>query len=411
MNFFSQIRFVVQGFLARKGRSFLTILGIVIGVAGVIIIISLGAGAQSLVLSEITKIGSNLVGILPGKSNDNGPPAALYGIQITTLVPDDAQALRDKNRFPHIVAVAGAVTGSATVIWGNQSVDTNFTGTQSSVMKIRDITLATGRFFDEREENSNVVVLGFDVKEGLFGNSDPLGQVVKVKNVPMSVIGVLTKQGASAFQNMDDMVYLPLAIAQQQILGVKHLQAMNLKVDDTANLQSTIADIEQVLRERHNIKNPTNDDFTVGNLADAVKILTQVTDALRLFLTVMAGISLIVGGIGIMNIMLVTVAERTREIGLRKAVGATNSVIRNQFLLESGTITLFGGLLGIIVGITISYLAAVGARLAGFNWEFVISPLSVILAVGVSIMVGVIFGLYPAVKASKLDPIVALRYE
>lgn len=406
-----QVQFVVKGFLVRKGRSFLTILGIVIGVSGVIIIISLGAGAQSLVLSEITKIGSNLIGILPGKSNNNGPPAALYGIQITTLTWDDVKALSDKNRFPHIVAAIGSVTGPATVVWGDQNVDTNFTGTLADVTKIRDLEMSAGRFFGQLEENSNVIVLGSDVAQELFGNSDPLGQVVKVKNIPLVVVGVLKKQGASAFQNMDDMVYLPLVVGQQQILGIKYLQAASAKIDSTVNLPSTIQDITQLLRERHHIKDPANDDFTVRNLADAVKILTQVTDALRLFLTVMAGIALIVGGIGIMNIMLVTVAERTREIGLRKAVGATNAGIRNQFLLESGTITLFGGLLGIVVGILISYLIAIGARLAGFNWDFIISPTSIILAVGVSVLIGVIFGLYPAVKASKLDPIAALRYE
>lgn len=411
MKFNIQAKFVVSGLLARKGRSFLTVLGIVIGVAGVIIIISLGAGAQSLVLSEITKIGTNLIGILPGKSNEKGPPVALYGVQITTLTLDDVKALSDKNAFPHIVAVSGAVTGSATVVWGNQNVDTNFTGTMSAITKIRDIQIENGRFFDDRENNANVVVLGQDVKQELFGNSDPIGQVVKVKNVPFSIIGVLKKQGAAGFQNLDDMVYLPVTIAQQQILGIKHLQAVNAKVDDTVNLQSTIDEIKIVLRERHHIKNPANDDFTVGNLADAVKILTQVTDALRLFLAVMAGIALIVGGIGIMNIMLVTVAERTREIGLRKAVGATNQVIRNQFLLESGIITLFGGILGIILGSLISFLIAIGARLAGFNWEYIILPTSIFLAVGVSILTGVVFGLYPAFKASNLDPIAALRYE
>jgi putative ABC transport system permease protein len=221
----------------------------------------------------------------------------------------------------------------------------------------------------------------------------------------------MEKQGTVAFQNKDDLVYIPLVIGQQQILGIHYLQSISGKIDDTANVKSSIADIAQVLREQHHIRPGADDDFSVRDLADAVKILTSITDALRLCLVAMAGISLLVGGIGIMNIMLVTVAERTREIGLRKAVGATATAVRNQFLMESGLVTSLGGIAGIIFGILISYLVAIGARFAGYDWAFVISPTSVVLAVGVSILTGVVFGLYPAFKAAKLNPIEALRYE
>jgi putative ABC transport system permease protein len=413
MNWIVIIKLVLKTLLARKGRSVLTILGIVIGVAGVIIIISLGAGAQSLVLGQITKLGSNLIGILPGKSNETGPPAAAFGVQVTTLTLEDAEAIAESGRIPNITAVAGFARGSGTVVWGNKNIDTFFSGTQANLPNIQNFSVVEGRFFDQREERggANVMVLGWSVKEDLFGETNAIGQVVKIKDVPFEIIGVVEKQGTVAFQNQDDQVFIPLIIAQKQLLGIRHLQFIRAKVDSAENVKPAIEDIKQLLLERHNIKNSENVDFSVRDLADAIKLLTNITNVLKMFLTLMAAIALVVGGIGIMNIMLVTVAERTREIGLRKAVGATNSAMRNQFLLEAGTLTFLGGIFGIIFGALISYLIALGARFAGYDWAFVISITSVLLAVGVSILTGIIFGLYPAFKAAKLNPIEALRYE
>lgn len=413
MNFLTTIKLVIRTLLARKGRSLLTILGIVIGVAGVIIIISLGAGAQSLVLGQITKLGSDLVGVLPGKSDESGPPAAVFGIQVTTLTLEDAESIKDKSRVPNATDVAAFVRGAGTIIWQNKDIDTTFTGTQSSVTRIQNTEIEQGRFFDEKEEKggANVMVLGYEVKQQLFGEVDPIGEVVKIKNIPFEIIGVAKKQGTVAFQNQDDQVYIPLVIAQKQLLGINYLQFIRAKIDRAENVKLAMADITQLLKERHRIKTDDEIDFSVRDLADAVKLLTGITDALRLFLTAMAAIALIVGGIGIMNIMLVTVAERTREIGLRKAVGATQSAIRNQFLLEASSLTALGGVFGIIFGSLVAYLVALGARYAGYDWAFVISIPSVILAVGVSVLTGLIFGLYPAFKAAKLNPIEALRYE
>lgn len=413
MGLLSEIRLVIKGLLSRKGRSFLTILGIVIGVAGVITIISLGAGAQSLVVSQLTSLGTNLIGILPGKSDETGPPAAVFGVQVTSLTLDDAKALADKTRFPHIAGVAAFVNGPATVVWNSQNIDTSFSGTLGTLPEVQNTPIAAGRFFTEEEGRSgaNVTVLGWDVKELLFGNSDPLGQVVKIKNVPFEVIGVTSKQGTVAFQNQDDIVYIPLVIAQKQLLGINYLQFIRARVDHPEQVKATITEVETLLKERHRIKRDEDVDFSVRDLADALKLITGITDALKLFLTAMAGIALVVGGIGIMNIMLVTVAERTREIGLRKAVGATNKNIRNQFLLESSIVTLLGGVVGIIVGTLLAYAVALGARYAGYTWDFVVSPVSILLAVGVSVLVGIIFGYYPARKAAKLNPIEALRYE
>ena len=423
MDFLITIKLVFRTLLARKGRSFLTILGIVIGVAGVIIIIALGAGAQSMILGSITKLGTNLISVQPGTSNEKGPPAQLYGIVVTTLTTDDAQVIRDSSRIPHTQAVNALVRGQATVVWQNQDIDTNFVGTDYSYPGVVSITMKEGRFFDDKEDrgNANVVVLGSSVADDLFKESgtDPLGQVIKVKStsapdvggVPLRVIGVIAPRGTVFFQNQDDQIFMPLAIGQKQLLGIHYLQAINIKVDNADNIESTRADIKLILDERHHIKREVDEDFTVRNVADAISILTTVTNALRLFLTAMAAIALIVGGIGILNIMMVTVAERTREIGLRKAVGANNIRIMSQFLFESGILTFLGGIAGIMAGIVVSYLAALVMRKLGYDWAFVISLTSVLMAVGVSILTGVIFGLYPAFKASKLNPIDALRYE
>lgn len=423
MNLLSTIKLVFRTLLARKGRSFLTILGIVIGVAGVIIIIALGAGAQSMILSTITKLGSNLLSVQPGKSNEKGPPAQAYGIVITTLTQDDAQAVRDSGRVPHAMAVNAVVQGQTTVVWQNKSIDTNFVGTEYTYPNVVNITMQEGSFFNEKEErgNANVVVLGSSVADDLFKESgvDPLGQVIKVKStsapdaggIPLRVLGVITPRGTAFFQNQDDRIFLPLVIAQKQLLGIHYLQAVNIKVDDADYVESTRMDVKQLLDERHRIKHEVDEDFTVRNVADAVSILTTVTDALRLFLASMAAIALVVGGIGILNIMLATVAERTREIGLRKAVGASDAKIRNQFLFESGVLTFLGGIVGIIIGVTVSFLAAFVMRKLGYDWAFVVSWQSVALAIGVSVLTGVVFGLYPAIKASRLNPIDALRYE
>lgn len=423
MNFFSTIRLVIRTLLARKGRSALTILGIVIGVAGVIIIIALGAGAQSLVLGQVTKLGTNLLSVQPGKSNENGPPAQLFGIVVTSLTIEDANALRDRARVPHAVAVMAGASGSGTVIWQNSQIDTNFVATEASYPEVVTVEMRAGRFFSQQEDggNANVVVLGSTVADELFASSgaDPIGQVIKVKGasqleaggIPMRVIGVVSPRGSAFFQNQDDQIFLPLEIGQKQLLGIHYLQFVNLKVDSADNINQTISDATAVLMQQHHIKREVDADFTIRNQADAVNILSTVTDALKLFLTAMAAIALVVGGIGILNIMLVTVAERTREIGLRKAVGASNAAVRNQFLLEAGTLTSLGGLIGIVFGVAVSYLVSLLMNYIGYDWAFVISISSVLLAVGVSILTGVIFGLYPAFKAARLNPIDALRYE
>jgi putative ABC transport system permease protein len=419
VNLFSNIKLVVKNLLARKGRTFLTILGITIGVAGVIIIISLGAGAQSLILGQVTKLGSNLLYVQPGKTADSGAP--IPGLVITSLVDTDVNAIR--SQVPTAIAVNASVQGAATVTWNNKTADATFVGTDEEYPKVANFTMASGQFFTAAENSggANVVVLGSSISQQLFGDSgtNPIGQVVKIKSsiqnkvggVPLRVIGVIDTRGSSFFQNQDELVYLPLVIGQEQILGIHYLNSIYVKVDDASNIDSTISGITRVLKQQHHILNDIDIDFTIRNQADAVKILSTITNALSLFLAAMAAISLVVGGIGILNIMMVTVAERTREIGLRKAVGATKKAIRNQFLLESILLTGLGGVIGIILGVIISYLISLLMKYLGYDWAFLVSGISIILSVGVSILTGVVFGLFPAIKAAKLDPIDALRYE
>ncbi len=413
MNFFQAAYGSFKNLASHKLRSFLTMLGMIIGISSVIIIMSIGASAQGLILNQIKSVGSNLVGILPGAPSEEGPPSALFGITVTTLRYEDALALAKTQNVSHVVAVASYVKGIGTISWENRSVDTNITGTTANYIEVEDTDVAIGRFFTLEEEKtiSRVIVLGSKVAKDLLENNDPLGQTVKVKRENFKVIGVMEERGSVAFQDEDDQIFLPLVTAQKLLLGINHLGFIRVKVDDTKNLDQSVEDIELTLRERHNITDPIYDDFTVRNVQQALDILTQVTNALKFFLASIAAIALLVGGIGIMNIMLVAVNERIREIGLRKAVGAKRSSIMNQFLAETIVISLAGGLIGVVLGTVISAIIAIVANYLGYKWDFIVTIGSVTLASSVSIIIGLIFGLYPARKAAKLDPIEALRYE
>ena len=249
------------------------------------------------------------------------------------------------------------------------------------------------------------------MEKNLFAENDPIGQTVKIKRESFRVIGVMAKKGSVAFQNQDDQIFISLYTAQKLFLGISHVSYIRAKVDEAQNLPQTIEDIKATLRERHNINNPANDDFSVRSVQQALDVFTSVTDALKFFLAAIAAIALLVGGIGIMNIMLVSVNERIREIGLRKAVGAKKSNILSQFLAETLVIALGGGLVGVVIGFAVAGLVAVIAKYLGYQWDFVVSLFSVILAGGISAVVGLVFGIYPAYKAANLDPITALRYE
>ncbi|MCX6796144.1 MAG: ABC transporter permease [Candidatus Falkowbacteria bacterium] len=409
------IKTAITALLANKARSFLTMLGIIIGVGAVIIIMSVGAGAQSLILAQVKSLGTNLIGILPGSSNDEGPPSSVMGIVITTLTYDDAKALEKKSNVPNLLAVAAYYRGMATLTWGENSYDTSLNGTTVSYLDVEGGELQQGRFFSQEEEVNlaRVAVLGNTVKKELFGNSEAVGEHIKIKKQSFEVIGVMKERGKVAMQDYDDQVFLPIKTIQKLIAGVNHVSMIRAKVDSENNISKALADIKATLREQHDIKDQSgkNDDFTVRSAVQAMEMITKVTNALRYFLAAIAALSLIVGGIGIMNIMLVSVTERTREIGLRKAVGANNKNILLQFLCEAMTITIIGGVIGILVGLALSFLVSVVFKVLGYDWQFVVSLFSVSLAVGISAAVGIIFGLFPANRASKLEPVDALRYE
>lgn len=385
-------------------------LGIIIGVASVVAIISIGAGAQSLITGSVQKIGTNLVAVLPGASNDKGPPASAMGISIKTLITDDALAIAN---LPNIEGVSAYARGSGEIVYGKESVNGNFSGITADYPLVENHPIQLGRFFTQAEERTGkkVAVLGADMKKNIFPHTDPLGKKIKINGQSFSVVGVLEKKGTTIFQNPDNQVLAPLSTVQKTVLGQKHLGLIRVKVNSEKNIQNTMEQIRYLLRQRHKIKNPADDDFSVRSLNSALDMLKGITDGLRFFLASIAAISLVVGGISIMNVMLMTVKERTREIGLKKAIGAKPSQIRNQFLLESIVLTSLGGIIGIIIGIIISWGISLAVNAMEYTWEFSLSFSAMGIAFLVSVCVGVIFGMYPAIKAAKLNPIDALRYE
>jgi putative ABC transport system permease protein len=403
----------ITALLTNKVRSFLTMLGIIIGVGAVVIIMALGAGAQGLILNQVKAMGTNKIGIMPGKADANGPPASAMGIVITSLKYEDALAIRDSGQVPNIIGVVAYNNSTENVIYGNNSYITTIRGSVGDYFEVEGGELAGGRFFTETESAAKVAVLGDTVRQELFGDEDPIGKKIKIKKSVFEVIGVMSKRGTVAFQNYDDMVIVPNQTLRKSLLGLNYVNFIRVAVDREENLPETAEAIKYVLRSQHDISDQSgdSDDFDVRNSADAIEMIKIFTNALKFFLAAMAAVSLVVGGIGIMNIMLVRVNERTREIGLRKAVGASNSRITLQFLIEAVIITLTGGIIGALGGYAVSYMVSLVIRYLGYDWDFVVSPFSVILALAVSASIGLVFGIYPARRAAKMDPVQALRYE
>jgi len=390
-------------------------LGIIIGVAAVVIIMALGAGAQGLILNQVKSMGTNKVAIMPGKSDANGPPASAMGIVITSLKYEDAVAIKKSGQVPNVIGVVAYNNSTENVIYNSNSYITTVRGAAGDYFEVEGGELASGRFFTDSEADSSArtAVLGDTVRQELFGDEDPIGKKIKIKKSIFEVVGVMSKRGTVAFQNYDDMVIVPNQTLRKSLLGLNYVNFIRVAVDKEENLPETVEAVKYLLRAQHGISDQSgnSDDFDVRNSADAIEMIKTITNALKFFLAAMAAVSLIVGGIGIMNIMLVRVNERTREIGLRKAVGASNSRITLQFLIEAMIITLIGGIIGALGGYAVSYLVAVVIKYLGYDWNFVVSIFSIALAVIVSASIGLIFGIYPARRAAKMNPVQALRYE
>ena len=415
MKIFDSFLTVLDGLKANKGRSALTILGVVIGIAAVISVMSVGQGAQGLILNQIEGLGSNLIIIMPGGSVEEERPRMSMGmLTIKTLVENDVKSLRQKSNAPFIEEVMPIVAGQAIVSYGGEDRKTNFIGATANLPGVNDSYPREGRFFTENEEAgmARVVVLGSKVKDKLFGESEAIGQRIKVNRRGFEVIGIMEEKGSRGMEDLDDQIYIPVSTAQKQILGINHFNAIMAQVQSERMIDQTVLDIKTTLRINHGISDPSKDDFTVRSQKEFTETLGAVTGIFTLLLACVAAISLLVGGIGIMNIMLVSVTERTKEIGLRKAVGARKNDILMQFLLEALFLTLIGGILGIILGAIFSWIGSlIFAHFLEISWGFILPLNAVALGVGVSVAIGLIFGIYPARKAAELSPIEALRHE
>ncbi|MBP2666792.1 MAG: MacB-like periplasmic core domain containing protein [Firmicutes bacterium] len=381
-------------------------LGIIIGVGAVIAMVSIGMGVQQKVQSSIASLGSNLLIVMPGSNAPPGTVRLAAGSNIT-LTNQDAKAI--SKQVSGVNYVLPSVSSQYQVIYGNQNWKTSVQGTTPDFLAVRNFNMASGTFFSSSDDNSRarVAVLGQTVATNLFGAASPIGKTIRINQAPFRVVGVLGSKGQSAMgQDQDDMVIVPLSTAQERLMGITYLNNISIQAKNAEVINKVQDDATALLRSRHRLAPAVENDFTVRNMTALMATMTETTDTITLLLGNVAAISLLVGGIGIMNIMLVSVTERTREIGIRKALGATFRNVLMQFIIEAVAISVTGGLFGIVVGV-------LGARVISMvaGWNTVVSWWAIVGAFGVSVVIGLFFGVYPARKAAMLDPIDALRYE
>lgn len=398
---------IYLGISSNKVRSGLTILGIVIGIASVIAMLSIGQGAKAQIQANIQSIGSNLLLVMPGAQRGVGGAVNAGRGSAQTLTTDDAKAIQAS--VPHVAAVAPELSRRYQVAVRGKNTNTQITGTAPTYLQVRNVTLGTGSFLSDTDiaARAKVAVLGPTTRDDLFGTeAQPIGEHLRINGIDFTIIGVTAPKGGSGFANQDDMIYVPLSTMQTFLSGGQYVGTISVQAESQevmAAVQQTVTDL---LLDRHHLSSMDQADFTVLNQSDLVSAASSITDTFTVLLASIAGISLLVGGIGIMNMMLTTVTERTREIGLRQAIGAEKEEIVGQFLGEAILLTLLGGGLGILLGYTVAELIKRVTQI-----PTTVSSRSVLLAFGVSAVIGLIFGFYPARRASQLNPIQALRYE
>jgi putative ABC transport system permease protein len=401
----------LTGLTTNRSRSALTILGIVIGITAIMLVVSLGAGAQELILGQVQGLGTNTIAVIPGRE-PSGPSDVAF-LFSDSLKEKDIVALKNKANVPGLKSLMPTVFGAGSVSYDSNTYQTSIFGATELMVEIFDLH-PQGEFFnaDHVSSRSDVAVLGSKIADKLFEDEMPLDKKIKIKNRNFEVIGVLPETGGGSLFNFDDMVLVPYTTAQDYITGKKSFNRLIIQAYTDKDVPVTSEDIKMTLRESHGITDPDKDDFTVQTQQDLANRLSTITNALTYFLVAVASIALFVGGVGIMNIMLVSVTERTREIGLRKALGATDKDILTQFLLEAVLLTAMGGLIGIILGASLAFITAIGlSKGLGVDWTFVFPWGGAFLGLSVSALIGLIFGGYPARQASKKSPIEALRYE
>lgn len=412
MNFKHTFKIAIIDLKINKFRSILTVLGIVIGVAAIILIMSTGQGANNLILGQIGKLGSKTIIIEPGREPQG--PSDFTSILSDSLKEKDIAALKNKSNVPGLEDLTPNVIVPGSVSYQGQTYRATTIGSSAFLSRVLDIQPTEGIFFDDEDikQRASVAVIGSKVREKLFGLSNAIGENIKIKDKNFRVIGVLSPEGQVSIINVDDIVVIPYTTAQKYLLGISHYNSIMAEAENEQSVARTANDIKLTLRESHGITDPSKDDFhvmTQTDIADRVKVITGI---LTWFLVSVAAISLIVGGIGIMNIMLVSVTERTREIGLRKALGATDGDILKQFLSEAIVLTFSGGLLGIILGAAFAYfLSLILSKIVSLNWQFSFPVSAAVVGLTVSSFIGLVFGIFPAREASLKDPIEALRCE
>lgn len=402
------VRIALRALRVNKMRSSLTMLGIIIGVGAVITMLAVGTGASRQISEQISTMGSNLLIVLPGSQTAGGIRMG-FGSQ-PTLTLNDAEAIQ--RECPAVLDVAPILNGAAQVVYGNLNWSTGIYGTTAGMLTVRDWSLSTGRSITDEDVRSatKVALLGQTVVDNLFGGIDPIDQIIRIKKIPFRVVGIMATKGQSVMgQDQDDTIFVPVTTAQKKLFGTTFpgtVRQIMVKAKGPGDLANAEKQVTELLRQRHRTGVKRDDDFSVRNLTQIMQAAEQSTQVMTLLLGAIASVSLLVGGIGIMNIMLVSVTERTREIGIRMAIGAKTWDIRLQFIMEAVILSLIGGIIGLLIGITGSQVLSM---LAG--WRTDVSPLAALIAFAFSGIVGIFFGFYPAYKASLLNPIDALRYE